>query len=113
MISAKHAAKLAEKFLSDNAPAILTSVGVVGVVATAYLSGKGSFKAADAIREEESRRIMMTEPPLDTKGKVKVAWTHFLPAVATSGLTIACVVCANRISVGRAAAMATAYSLGE
>ena len=41
--------KQAEKFASDNSPAILTALGLTGVLTTAYLSGKASFNAYDIL----------------------------------------------------------------
>ena len=40
------------KILSRNSPAILAAAGVTGVIGTAYLAAKGSFKAARVLAEE-------------------------------------------------------------
>lgn len=106
--------KRLEKFTIDNSPAILTGVGIAGVVGTAYLSGKASIKAyelswayKDDVRED---------PDLEQEIKVHYAKKFakvFAPPVASGVATIACIYGANHISSRRAAAMATAYSLTE
>lgn len=48
--------------------------------------------------------------PIDT---VKVAWKCYIPAAAMGGLSIACLLNANRINARRGAALAAAYTLSE
>lgn len=114
MISAKILAKQVEKFTADNSPAILTCVGAVGAVASAYLTGKASFSAAYLIAEEQERRIRMDEKhQLEKKEYVKLVWKEYLAPAGVLTLTVGSIICANRISTRRAAAMAAAYSLSE
>ena len=47
----------AQKFASDNATGILTTIGVAGTITTAVLASRASFKAARIIDEEQRRRI--------------------------------------------------------
>jgi hypothetical protein len=108
-------AKGVEKFVQDNSPAILTAIGVVGTVSTAYFTGKASFKAAEIIRDQElamkdGKPIFV---PMDLRGKFELTWKLYIPAVGTGAMTIACIICANRIGNRRAAAMAAAYSISE
>lgn len=110
-------AKRAEKFAFDNSPLILTAVGTAGVITTAVLTGKASFKAADIIDKEQTKlRLHSNEvprPELDAKEKFVLVWKLYIPAVGTGVLTIAAVVGANQIGTRRAAAMAAAYSVSE
>lgn len=106
-------AKQAEKFATDNSPAILTGVGVVGTLTVAYLSGKASFKAAHILTEEKQRRIMMNEPDMTRPDILKVTWKLYIPAAGTTALTIAAVVCSNQIGTRRTAAMAAAYTISD
>ena len=102
-----------EKFVQDNSPSILTAIGVVGTISTAYLTGKASFKAVrvlDVAARDLERR---NDPPLSRREEVEVVWKFYIPAIGTGAMTIACIVCANRIGNRRAAAMAAAYSLSE
>lgn len=123
MISAKFVAKQVEKFASDNAPAILSAIGVVGAASAVYLTGKATFKAADIIAKEQER-LNLTTPhvvhgevfgpqKVETKTKVKLVWSQYLPAAGALTASIGCIVCAHRLSMGRAAALAAAYSLSE
>ena len=95
----------ARKVTADNAPTILTAVGVTGAVTTAILAGQASFKAS---------RILGEEPPhLETKEKIEKTWKLYVPAVGTGIITVTSIVAANHISVRRAAALASAYSISE
>jgi hypothetical protein len=112
-VNAANFFKQFEKFVQDNSPSILTAIGVVGTISTAYLTGKASFKAAEVIAKENARFAPQGEPYLSLREKFEQTWTLYIPAVGTGAMTIACIVCANRIGNRRAAAMAAAYSLSE
>lgn len=104
----------AQKATADNAPTILTALGVTGLVTTAVLTGKASFKAAEVIRDEEAKHS--TEDAtfqMMTHSRVEIAWKHYIPAVGTGAVSIACIVCANHISTRRTAALASAYSIAQ
>ena len=98
------------KFASDNAPSILTGFAAAGVVTTAYLTGRASFKAADILRDE--RKFAHPEE-LTPREIVHSTWRLYIPPVGTGALTIFCVIAANRIGMNRAAALAAAYSIME
>lgn len=111
-----------EKFTKDNAPTILTGVGVVGTLATAFLTGKATFKAADLINEKKFIKhlhepattvVKKNDEELTKFDKVKLTWTCYLPPVATGTITIVSIVFANRISAKRMAALAAGYGLLE
>lgn len=101
------------KLLSDNAPTILTALGVTGTVTTAYLTGRASVKAVDMIREEEVNHEAMEWGKLTPKEKFLLTWKEFIPAVGVGALTISCIIGVNRIGMRRTAALAAAYSLSE
>lgn len=104
------------QFLSNNASTILTAGGVVGTVATAVLTGKATFKAAEIIHEEEIRRIAQADRDtmgLSTFTKVKLVGPQYIPPIIVGGLTIASIVMANKISASRAAALAAAYGVTQ
>lgn len=93
-----------EKLLIDNSPALLTAIGVTGVVTTAVLTGKASIKAHEIIGES---------PQLEAREKVELTWKFFVPAVGSGLLTVAAIVGANRIGTRRAAGIAAAFTLSE
>lgn len=119
-------AKQVSKFTTDNSPALLTAIGVGGVVTTAVLTGKASFKAHDILREEQLRRvdeIIQNTPDgevlptenikVEFKDAVKLTWKQYIPPATVMVLTVAAIVGSNRISSGRAAALAAAYALNQ
>lgn len=105
----------AGRLISENATTILTGVGVVGTVATAVLTAKASFKAAEILRREEMQYQIESDGhgQLDTKDKIKAVWPLYVPPVLIGGATIASIVMANRMSAQRAAALAAAYGMSE
>jgi hypothetical protein len=109
----------AQKATADNAPTILTALGVTGLVTTAVLTGKASFKAAQILEEnrdgrsEEEVRADVKWFSIDNNKKFDLTWKLFVPAVGTGAVTIACIVCANHISTRRTAALASAYSIAQ
>jgi hypothetical protein len=106
--------KRLEKLVSDNAPLIMTTLGVTGTVATAVLVGKASFKAADIImREQAIVDLQEKSYPLDNRARFELVWKEYIPAVATGAFTVAAIICANRVGTRRAAALASAYSISE
>lgn len=115
-------AKMTELVLRKNSPAILTGFGVAGVVSTAVLSVKATFKAADDIVDEYYRTVgkgvvdASIEEALESvpfKDAVRVSWKRYIPPTVTGAVSIGCIIGSNRISNNRAAALVTAYSLTE
>lgn len=103
----------AQKSASDNAPTLLTAVGVVGTVTTAVLTGKATYKATLVLLDDEIERAKTDAAPIEPKEIVKMVWPVYIPAVAVGTTTIGCILMSNRIGTRRAAAMAAAYSLSE
>lgn len=107
-------AKRAGKVAADNSPAILTAIAVSGVLTTAFLTAKASFKAADVIfdaqaehdREEKAHNF-------SSKEKVDLVWKYYVPAVGTGIMTITCLIASNHIGTRRAAALASAYGVSQ
>lgn len=106
-------AQRASKFAADNSPAILTAIGVTGVLTTAYLTGKASFKAAEIIRKETDRNDKFTGYEGTLKQNLELTWKLYIPAATTGLVTVACIIGSNRIGTRRAAALATAYTISE
>lgn len=114
-MSITRAAKAAEKIFIDNSPVVLTAVGVAGTISTAIFAGRASFKAAQLIEQEESmRRVHRNDfEPLSNKEIAELTWRLYIPATGVGIATIISIICANQISMRRAAAMAAAYSVTE
>jgi hypothetical protein len=108
--------KLTEKWVIDNSPTVLSALAVTGVVATTYLTGKATFKAAEilAMHEEELENFEPdVRPDYTTKDKVKDVWKEYIPPALTLASTVGFIVLSNRISASRLAALAGAYKLSE
>jgi hypothetical protein len=108
------------KFLvSDNSGTILTGMGVSGTIATAYLTGRASFKAAQLIQQEEQELEREYKNDLrDSRGltpvsKVKLTWRLYIPPVGVGVTTIVCIISANKLASKRIAALAVASGISE
>lgn len=114
----------ASKITNDNAPTILTGLAIAGTLATAYLTGKATFKAAEIIqieilnREKQQELSELPVPderrlPLTNMDKLKLVWPQYLAPAGCIVTTVGCVVFAQRINAKRLAGLAVAYSLSE
>lgn len=101
------------KIVSDNSPAILTAMGVTGLVATAYLTGKASFKAAEIIDKIESVEGTAGDRGSLLKERTALVWKLYIPAFGVGSMSVAAIVFANRIGTRRTAAMTAAYAISE
>lgn len=106
-------ARRAQKYVIDNSPSILTAIGVSGVITTAYLTGRASFKAAEIIREREEEDGHAEDAKIRLKHRTQLVWKEYVPPVVMATMTVSAIVCANRIGQRRAAALATAYTIME
>lgn len=113
MINLTTASKKAEKFVIDNSPAICTGIGVVGLVSTAYLTGKATVKAQELLLQDAHDNQGNVFFKHDARDRVALTWKLYIPAVGTGVLSCAAIIGANRIGNRRAAAVAAAYSLSE
>lgn len=109
----QHASKL-KYLINSNSTSILTGVAVTGTVATAYLAGRASFKAADIIaaKEEQNREDEITVE-LVTAQKIQLVWKEYLPAVGMGVITVGSVIAAHKISSGKIAALTAAAGISE
>lgn len=119
------ATKSLGKILSDNAPALLTAFGAVGVVTTTVMAVKATPRAMELLDEE--RFLIKQEivergdydgepvPPveLSIRETIKIAWKPYVPAVLMGGSTIACILGANSVHSRRQAALMGMYSLAD
>lgn len=102
-----------EKLAVDNSPIILTTIGVVGTLTTAYLTGRATVKAVEVLSYAEKGERLGARSKIELKEKVKLVWKEYIPPFVTGALTVAAIVTSNRVSSRRAAALAVAYSISE
>jgi hypothetical protein len=101
------------RFVGNNSPAILTGVGVTGVFATAFLTGKATLKAADVLTKAESTYDYQEIHKFDAKEKFRLVWKIYVPPAVVGFATVTAIICSNRIEYRRAAAVAAAYAISE
>lgn len=129
---APHANKL--KYLADeNAPALLTALGVSGTVVTAVLTGRATFKAAEIIEKGNFNKLSelvhddsnvredgsdlsaeaLSADHLSTEEKVKLVWKCYIPPAVSCVITITSIIMAHRVSSGRLAAVLASSAVTE
>lgn len=111
--------KRAGKVAGENSPAILTAIGVTGTITTAVLAAKGAFEAVGKIQEAAEVKSAKFggegfeegDADLTLDEKVTATWKCYVPAAATCAVTVAAIICSNRVSERRTAAVASAYAV--
>ena len=99
--------------VKQNSPLILSVAAAAGTLVTAYLTARASFKAAEMIREEESKGGTAGDPKQRLKERTKLVWKLYIPPVLSGTSTIACIVGSNRVASGKLMAANAAYAVAE
>lgn len=96
-------------------PEILMGVGIAGMISTTVLAVAATPKALELLKDAkyEKSEANETETELTVIETVRVAWTPYIPAMITCGLSLACLICANTKYAKRTTALVTAYKLSE
>lgn len=110
--------KVAKKFAMENSPAILTSLGVVGTISTAVLTGKAVLHAdrilqAELYKVDDYNQIVETGKDLSKRDMFDLVWREFIPPVAVGVATVTMILGANHVGARRAAAMAAGFQVVE
>jgi hypothetical protein len=115
-----HVGKL--KFLAvENAPTLLTGIGVVGTVSTAVLTGRSTVKAVRKVDEEkivintgvDPEHITVDPVQLSKRDIFKLVWPLYIPPTICGITTIMAIVTANRIDARKIAALTAAAGISE
>jgi len=109
----KNLSNRAAKFVADNSPSILTSIGITGTVITAVLSGKASFKAATVIRDMEDADGYAEDDFVRLQCRLRIIWPFYVPTVISGATTILAIAFASHVGTRRAASIAAAYAISE
>ncbi len=117
-MNVNHLVRHAKVLLNENASTLLTGVGVVGTVGTAYFTGRATFKAADLIAKETAIINIAVEGNTDPvwltkKDKVKLVWKPYMPAVGVGAITIGAIIFAHRIDAKKIVALTVASGISE
>ena len=94
-------------FLKKRSPEILTGIAVAGVISTTIFAVRATPKAMEVV-EIESEDKDLTVPEI-----IKHTWKFYMPAVIMGGVTIVCIISANKISLKRNTALASMYAISE
>lgn len=94
--------KLATK---ENAPTLLSGLGILSLFSTAVMATRGTIKAVDILKKEEEE--------LSKKEVVKRVWPCYIPTAISIGVGIVGITQAHRIHVDRYSALLTAATLAE
>ena len=96
--------------LAKHSPAILTALGITGMIGTTVLAVKATPKALDLI---ENKKEELDKDKLTVMETVKATWKCYVPAAITCATSAACLIGASSVHTKRNAALATAYKLSE
>lgn len=94
-------------FLKRNASTILTSIGGVGVVATAVMAVRATPKALRYLEEAKKEK----GEDLTKLEMVRVAGPIYIPTIVMGASTIACIFSSNVLNKRHQAALMSAYAL--
>lgn len=103
--------KTSEKFVLDNSPAILTGLGVVGTIGTAYFTGTATIKAVRLMDHAKENPENVPGPVLNWKSLDVLKL--YIPPAALGILTCGAILGANHVNTRRAAGLAAAYSITD
>lgn len=92
-------------------PDILTGANVVGVVGTAFLTGKASVKASKKLESITASDDGSPVLKLKWTDKVKLTWKYYILAFLAGTATIASGIASNRISAKRLAEVTAVAAL--
>lgn len=97
----------------EHFPLILSATAAVGTLATAYLTGKASFEAAEVIREHERLNPRHLNKRKLFMDRTQLVWKLYIPAAGSAITTVSCIVLANRVEVKKTIAAQTAFAVSE
>lgn len=108
--SIKNVFKSAGKTLSKHSPAILTGIGIAGMITSTVFAVKATPKVLYLLEEKKKE---LEKEDLTVRETVETAWKCYIPSVALTMVSTACLVGASAVSSKRNAMLATACSMTE
>lgn len=90
-----------------NSPAILTGIGIAGMIFTTITAVKATPKALQLVDEREIK----DGKRLTKKEIVQTTWKCYVPSAVTGVCSVACIIGASSINAKRNAALAAAYAI--
>lgn len=102
----KNAVKVVTDFTDKNSPAILTGLGVAGLVTTVVMAVRATPKVNEILEREEAKGSSNVE-------KLKAVAPVVVPTVVMGAATATCIIGSNVQSSRKIAALSAAYSIAE
>lgn len=102
-----------QSLLKRNAPTLLSSTAMAGVVTTAYLASKATVQAVRKIEALESTGGTADTRKQRLKERVPRVWKFYIPAAASGAVTIGSIAGTAHLSNRRMAAAQAAFVLSE
>lgn len=97
--------------VSKHSPALLTGIGIAGMITATVLAVKATPKAMKLVDDKQNELYPDSTEKLKPTEVVKVTWKCYIPAAITGAVATACLIGANSVNTRRNAALATAYNL--
>ena len=99
--------------LVKHSPAILTGIGITGMITTTVLAVKATPKALDIIADIKERHEEDGDKKAVAKELVTKVAPVYVPAVIMGVASTACLIGANSVHAKRNAALAAAYTISD
>lgn len=106
------------KYLNDNSPAVLTGIGIAGVICAVVKAVEKTPEAMDAVVEKAENELhtdgldfVDAKEALGTPKTIATGIKYYIPSIALGGMSIACFIGAQSINAKRNAALATLYAV--
>lgn len=96
-----------------HSPAILTGIGITGMITTTVLAVKATPKALDIIADIKERHEEDDDKKVVAKELVTKVAPVYIPAVIMGIASTACLIGANSVHAKRNAALAAAYTISD
>lgn len=94
-----------KQLVKENSSLILSIGAGIGVLTTAYLTGKASFQAAHVFEDKD--------PAMEIKERIRLVWKLYIPAGVAATTTIICVVGVKHVDARKTLAAQTALAMSQ
>lgn len=102
--------KTTTRFATEHGPEILTGLSVAGTINTAVLASIATVKATREVDEYEINHEYLEDRKERWVQRGKLTWRLYIPTLISGTATVAMIICSNRLSVKRQAAVASALA---
>ena len=102
--------KVIKPFVVKHEPAILTAMGIAGLLFSTVWGIKETFVVSKKIEGYKQEHNLEKLTP---KEYFKLSWKHYLPVVLSASMSVPCIICGNHVANKRYTALAAAYTISE